>query len=520
MSGGATTTYGYDATGNVKTIATPDGYVARYAHDRAGRLLEVAHRTDTELLSRFTYQLDAVGNRTAMTSRLGTVSYRYDDLNRLTGACWATSCPWGAAASPAPCLDCGSAVEVPRPADPTPPDPADTFTTWTYDPVGNRLTEATQLGTTTYAYDAADRLTSRTPPGQAAIAYTYDANGNQLSAGGDTFSWDAADRLVSASANGATETYTYAGDGRRLSVTTGGSTTSWEWDLAHGLPMLALERDGTGSVTRRSTYGLGRIATPIGGQTAYHHADGLGSVVDLTDATGAPLAWAEYQPFGTVRSSGAATGAPAVPFGFAGEFTDPTGLLHLRARQYDPTAGRFLSTDPVTPLLTDPYVGTYVYVRNIPSVLTDPSGRCPWCVIGAIGGAILGGASYMLSKPEDADWDWGAFMLSTGAGAVGGAITVGSMGLAASVATAGAVASTPAWLVSATQTIVIVQGSVVGQVMDTSINALGGNQPTASRLLFDLAVSAGAPLASRWTGVGIAEALGLAADAVEGRFPK
>jgi YD repeat-containing protein len=173
---------------------------------------------------------------------------------------------------------------VTRPADPTPPDPADTFTTWTYDPVGNRLTEVTHAGTTTYAYDAADRLTSLTPPGQSATTYTYDANGNQLSAGSDTFSWDAADRMTGASAGGVTETYTYAGDGRRLSVTSGGATTSWWWDLAHPLPMLALERDASGAVTHRSTYGLGRIATVASGQTAYHHADGLERVRPLRHA--------------------------------------------------------------------------------------------------------------------------------------------------------------------------------------------------------------------------------------------
>jgi hypothetical protein len=36
------------------------------------------------------YELDPAGNRTAVTTRLGTVSYRHDDLNRLTGACWAS----------------------------------------------------------------------------------------------------------------------------------------------------------------------------------------------------------------------------------------------------------------------------------------------------------------------------------------------------------------------------------------------------------------------------------------------
>jgi RHS repeat-associated protein len=410
---------------------------------------------------------------------------------------------------------------VPRPEDPTPPDPAHTFVTYTYDPVGNRLTEANHLGTTSYTYDGADWLTSRSgafPGGidptpttnsgvwssgaagylgdddyatvapaknqtrthhygafdmdaitaeasidrvtvtvewavgsasaQATLAaqafvggnpvsspltntsrptsdtvqsfevagltrsqlasgtfevavsasrggggasftarldavsvsveytggsqeFTYDANGNLLTAAADTFSWDQANRLVSATANGVTETYVYAGDGRRLSVTSAGDTVDWLWDLNHPLPQLAVERDDTGQVLRRSTYGIGRIATAVGSDLAYHHHDGLGSMVDLTDPAGDALAWAEFQPFGAVRTSGLAASAPELPFGFTGEFTDPTGLIHLRARQYDPAAGRFLSTHPVAPLLTDPYVGTNVYVQNNPALVAS-----------------------------------------------------------------------------------------------------------------------------------------------------
>jgi RHS repeat-associated protein len=267
--------------------------------------------------------------------------------------------------------------------------------TFSYDPVGNRLSQATHAGTMAYAYDAADRLTILTPAGQAAALFTYDDNGNQLTAGPDTYAWDAADRLIGANVGGVGESYTYAGDGRRLRVTSGAETLTWFWDIAHSLPMLAMERDETGAVVRRSTYGLSRISTMVSSEVAYNHADGLGSAVDLTDPSGDPLAWREYGPFAAVHTSGMTAGASDLPFGFTGEFTDSTGLLHLRARQYDPATGRFLSTDPLTSSLADPYVGTYVYVRNMPTAYRDPSGRClgpliflaPWCVSAAVGAA-------------------------------------------------------------------------------------------------------------------------------------
>jgi len=64
--------------------------------------------------------------------------------------------------------------------------PGDTATTYSYDPVGNRLSLSHAGGTTSYAYDAADRLTAVTPPGSGAIANTFDANGSQLTRGSDS----------------------------------------------------------------------------------------------------------------------------------------------------------------------------------------------------------------------------------------------------------------------------------------------------------------------------------------------
>lgn len=235
----------------------------------------------------------------------------------------------------------------------------------------------THLGTTTSAYDAGDRLTSLTPPGGPAVAYDYDANGNQIAAGADTFAWDAADRLTAAMAGGTAHTYAYAGDGRRLSTTSGGTTTAFVWDLAFGLPMLVAERDGTGAPLRSYAYGLDLLSQSAAGATSYYHLDGLGSVVDLTDPTGVPLAWAEYAPFGDSRYQATAAGAPTNPFRFTGEYLDPTGLYHLRARQFDPGSGRFLSTDPVSAAIEDPYAASYVYVRNNSLTFTDPTGRVP-----------------------------------------------------------------------------------------------------------------------------------------------
>jgi hypothetical protein len=63
-------------------------------------------------------------------------------------------------------------------------------------------------------------------------------------------------------------------------------------------------------------------------------------VTDITSATGTPLAWTEYTPFGAPRASAATSQAPVNPFRITGEYRDATtARYHLRARQYDPTTG-------------------------------------------------------------------------------------------------------------------------------------------------------------------------------------
>jgi len=63
---------------------------------------------------------------------------------------------------------------------------------YTYDAVGNRLTQTINSVTTTYVYDAANRLVSVN-----GVSYTWDNNGNLTSDGTNTYTYDYANRLVS-----------------------------------------------------------------------------------------------------------------------------------------------------------------------------------------------------------------------------------------------------------------------------------------------------------------------------------
>jgi len=63
-------------------------------------------------------------------------------------------------------------------------------------------------------------------------------------------------------------------------------------------------------------------------------------------------------------------------YGLAGDpSSSPSGLYYHLLRWYDPSTGRFISQDPLAGGLSDPQSqNPYVYARNVPTGLTDPSG--------------------------------------------------------------------------------------------------------------------------------------------------
>lgn len=362
-----TTDYSYDAAGNLKATLLPNGYSETATYDRAGRLEDIRHIKGNTTLSFATYNRDAVGNPTVVTTADGAALYAYDSLDRLERACL-----------PPACLDVNSALA----------------TAWTYDAVGNRLTEVTPTLSTAYSYDADDRLTSSTTA-LGAVAYEHDHNGNMTKSGTTNYTYDAADRMSSVTKGGATTIYAYDGLGTRTSAATAATSTSYMWDENAALPQLVKETESGGTTTRYA-YGHDLISMATGGKDFYFHHDGLGSVTDVTDAGGLPQWSYSYDPFGNSRSATKLNPlAPDNPMRFTGEYLDPSGLYHLRARQYDPSLGRFTATDPID----DPYVSAYAYVNNQPTVYVDPSGEIaiPLIVIGIV---AIAGASAVAAEPE------------------------------------------------------------------------------------------------------------------------
>lgn len=375
-SAGSTTTLGYDAAGNLTTTTLPsgNGHVETRTNDRAGRLTTVDNTKSGTILSKHLWTLDAAGNPTKATTTRGATDvydvYEYDTRNRLTHGCY------DLASSATSCTGATNAI------------------TYAYDKVSNRTQEIRagsvgNTGTIDYTYNAADQLTSTTKSG-ATTTYTYDANGNQATIGGRSFTYNLAGQLASTASGGITSSYGYDGDGKRLSSSTsGGADLRYAWDVVSpmGIPELALERDSSGSVVRRYLLGpSGALNYGTSGGTFWYHRDPLDTVSDVTDASGTAQWRYEYEPYGEQRVATNVPGtAPENRLRFNGQYLDPeTASYHLRARQYEPTLGRFQALDPIEPARTTPFDSAYGYVNGRPSVLTDPSGLDP-----SIGGKTL-----------------------------------------------------------------------------------------------------------------------------------
>ena len=113
--------------------------------------------------------------------------------------------------------------------------------------------------------------------------------------------------------------------------------------------------------------------------TYYYHYDGLGSVTEITDASGSIQESYKYSPYGNPSifdSSGSPITSSAIgnPYMFTGRrWDDETAIYYYRERMYDPVIGRFLQRRD--PLGYWDSMCLYTYVLNSPVNWGDPWGE-------------------------------------------------------------------------------------------------------------------------------------------------
>lgn len=279
--------------------------------------------------------------------------------------------------------------------------------TYTYDANDNRSTEIVNGKTTTYTIDPASNRVTKASTGLSRPAYTYDTNGSLISFGTNKYGYDPIGRLISFQSGLTTTTYSYDGLGQRVSKANRKGTVVFVYDEAG---QLIGEYSGAG-IPAQETFYLGSIpiSTTIASKLYAIHADYRNAPRQLDDPTRAAVWTWNPLPFG--ETDPVSTGV-TYNLRFPGQYYDTeSGLYQNGFRDYDPTIGRYVESDPIG---LRGGVNSYVYGLANPLRWTDPTGNCPWCVaiwlfltensvaIGttvAIGGEIATGVQTPISGP-------------------------------------------------------------------------------------------------------------------------
>lgn len=440
-----------DAAGQIVRVDLPDGESMTFAYDALGNILladnaaaeidveydfrgRATSVTETIIADQDAFDVfpptvevsatyNSVGNRTSMNSGLGSTSYQYDALNRLTNVTDVDGSHWTMTYG----LEHLTLIQRPNGTRTTPIyDPASQITSISHtlgaapilarveytahDGSGNRTAQAWNVSpdawTESFTYDGAHRLKSwTTSDGHGAspvnTASTFDAADRLQGDGQFTYAYDLEGRLTAMQEIGSSlvtrfdynalgqlvryrqidesgppqtltdARYAYDALGRRVQKRVNDVYVRYAYDG----PNIVQEIDACGVVTRVFTNGLSvdeplAVKETSAMEKLYYHSDAQGNVIALTNSAGAVVQNYRYDAFGEVLFSRTAA---AQPFGFTGrEWDRESGLHYLRNRYYDPRIGRFLTQDPIGLLGGD--ANLYAYVGGNPVNRTDPYG--------------------------------------------------------------------------------------------------------------------------------------------------
>jgi RHS repeat-associated protein len=278
---------------------------------------------------------------------------------------------------------------------------------YTYDANGNRLSATSPSGTVMGNYDAQDRLTT-----YGATTYTYTANGNLASKTDSStnqatsYTYDNLGNLTQVTQPDGTQiTYLVDGQNRRIGKEVNGTLVQGFLYDDYNLTPIA-ETDGSGNIVSQFVY-TSRLGAPAymieNGVTYRIITDQLGSPRLVVNAsTGRVVQEMDYDTWGNVITD---TSPGFQPFGFAGGLYDrDTGLVRFGARDYDPSIGRWTSKDP-SGLADGPNI--YKYAYGDPVDFEDPSGL--WGVGPIASGSAEGGVGPVVSAGGTASGGAGVF---------------------------------------------------------------------------------------------------------------
>jgi len=380
-------TFSYDQNDNTEKIVDTNGTLS-FTYDELNRLL-----SDTDFYQNtIKYAYDKASNIKQITYKTGkSVDYTYYDDNLLY-----TVKDWEGRITTYTYRNDGSIDQISLPNG--------TYTKYSYDIAGrliglqNRKSNGTVINSYTYELDSVGnhiRVTANEPfdsptPIPSDISYSYDKANRIINAGPTTFSHDDNNNMSSQTESGVTTNFNYDAENRltsvtgpftatygydalgyRRSATRNGVYTRYVLDVNGSMENVLMETDAYNVPHYYYIQGNGLLycIKDSDNSVQYFHYDSRGSTIAITDQNQNITNKYAYDEFGKVTNLVETDYNPFRYVGQYGVMYEDADLYFMRARYYKPGIGRFMSEDPVWG------VNLFGYVENNTLMNIDPNGN-------------------------------------------------------------------------------------------------------------------------------------------------
>ena len=349
--------YGYDALNRISRIHYGNGVETAYTYDGDGNIRTLETRAGENVLLSFAYRYDGNGNRTAKTGMqagvtLGGVTSEITAGNNALELSYAYDVR-------------GQLLEERRNG---------ASVCYAYDKAGNRIRKTDAQGEIRYLYNEKNQLVEEESPADRK-QFSYDRQGGIIeeknAAGIRRFSYNSRRQQTRVETEtGSVQENRYDAEGLRFELLENGRRTSFVYHDGE-----LLQEEGREEQEISYHLGAGMEAFRRGQELSYYHRDEQLSTVFVTDGQGEIRNSYQYDAFGMSLGT---TEKLNNRIRYTGQqYDDVTGQYYLRARYYNPVAGRFMQED----VYQGDGLNLYAYCGNNPVVYDDPSGyarkACP-----------------------------------------------------------------------------------------------------------------------------------------------
>ena len=342
--------YGYDALNRIRHIRYGNGVETAYTYDGDGNIRTLETRAGENVLLSFAYRYDGNGNRTAKTGMQAGVTLG-GVTSEITAGNNALDISYNYDVR-------GQLLEERRNG---------ASVCYAYDKAGNRIRKTDAQGEIRYLYNEKNQLVEEESPADRK-QFSYDRQGGIIeeknAAGIRRFSYNSHRQQTRVETEtGNVQENRYDAEGLRFELLENGRRTSFVYHDGE-----LLQEEGREEQDTSYHLGAGMEAFRRGQELSYYHRDEQLSTVFVTDGQGEIRNSYQYDVFGIPLET---TEQLNNRIRYTGQqYDELTEQYYLRARYYNPVAGRFMQED----VYQGDGLNLYAYCGNNPVVYYDPSG--------------------------------------------------------------------------------------------------------------------------------------------------